>query len=359
MRDSWRRAAAAAGLAATSLGLSLGAAELFVRSDWARTRVLGAIGTYDHFPERLRPTLNSLGYRDEEHADEKPAGTVRILVLGDSLTFGHGVADDEIWPRQLQQIAGAGVEVITLAQNGWSTTDELRAFERDGRRFDPDLVVVGVVDNDLQPPIDEPSGQQREWRVFGKISKQLDLFRWLDYALNRIGDRMGWRYTYAEWVVDTFDPAERYLARWQRTVAELGTELRRAGIDGYAFVLTSPVQPADAAVMARYRILRREFEVNGFESFNLQTAFVRDFGPAGGKPLWALPNDPHPGPRMHRFYAEQVWSVLETVIRGVIDRPNADYVGRSARRNRNSVLPSPVFMRSSARPRWAQNSTVS
>jgi lysophospholipase L1-like esterase len=313
---AWKAAPA---VLATGIGLAIAitSAELFLRSDFVETKLVGAIGGYDNFPIRLRPTLNSLGYRDHEHVKAKPNGVARILVLGDSMTFGHGVADNELWSRRLQELAGPKVEVISIAENGWSTEDELYAFRHQGAGFDPDMVVIGVVDNDLQPPQWDPSGQQAEWVIFSALTDKLILFHWLDYAINRLGDAMGWRYSYSQWLVDTYDPAKSYFPRWQRTVAEFGEALRQKGLPGYAFVLISPIAPSNEGVKKRYEVLQREFEKNGFRSVNLQGAFVREFGPDGGKDLWALPNDPHPGSKAQRLFAKEIWHVLEPAVRAL------------------------------------------
>ena len=45
--------------------------------------------------QRHKLTINSRGLRGPEHPYEKPRGTFRIMVLGDSFTWGYGVADDE------------------------------------------------------------------------------------------------------------------------------------------------------------------------------------------------------------------------------------------------------------------------
>ncbi|KKW38861.1 MAG: hypothetical protein UY85_C0021G0011 [Candidatus Peribacteria bacterium GW2011_GWB1_54_5] len=43
-------------------------------------------------------TTNSYGFRGKEIPLEKPANTVRVLVVGDSVSFGHGVNDNQIFP---------------------------------------------------------------------------------------------------------------------------------------------------------------------------------------------------------------------------------------------------------------------
>ncbi len=288
--------------------------ETVLRTDFMRTNVVGASGGYANFPERLRPTLNSLGYRDVEHAKEKPPGTIRILVLGDSMTFGHAIADDEIWPRRLAELVGPRVEIIAMAHNGWSTADQLHALRRGGLEYDPDLVVVGVVDNDLQPPSWEPSGKQADWIMFRGLSNSLDLFRLLDSRINRFADKMGWRYSYSQWRVDTFDPDKPYWPRWLGTVADFGAELRRRRIPGFAFLLPSPADLSVPETVAHYKSMQPVFAKNGFTSVNLQPALVREFGPVPGKHLWALPNDGHPGPVFNEFFARFIWEVIRPAV---------------------------------------------
>src|SRR5262245_29159034 len=46
---------------------------------------------------------NALGLRDYEFAEEKPPGTYRIVVVGDSVTFGPGVGLDETFAKRLER----------------------------------------------------------------------------------------------------------------------------------------------------------------------------------------------------------------------------------------------------------------
>jgi hypothetical protein len=98
-----------------------------------------------------RETINRHGFRTAERPFEKPAGTQRIVLLGDSHTEAYTVNDDETYAVLLEQELSADrpVEVIALGVGGYSTDQELLAYLNLGRRFQPDVVVLQFCMNDL------------------------------------------------------------------------------------------------------------------------------------------------------------------------------------------------------------------
>lgn len=100
---------------------------------------------------------NSFGYRDVEHTLQKDEKTFRIVILGDSFTFGAGIWEVEnIYPRLLQKKFDDSeknkVEVISLAKGGYSTTDELRILNNLALNLSPDLIVLAYFANDAEGP---------------------------------------------------------------------------------------------------------------------------------------------------------------------------------------------------------------
>ena len=97
--------------------------------------------------------INSQGLRERELPVARPAGTRRILCLGDSVTFGHWVEAEQAFPRQLEQALagriGNPVQVINAGVPGYSTFQELKWLEEKGWDYQPDLIVVGFVLNDV------------------------------------------------------------------------------------------------------------------------------------------------------------------------------------------------------------------
>jgi lysophospholipase L1-like esterase len=97
---------------------------------------------------RVVHLYNGAGFRDVEHAMEKPPGIKRLIVVGDSVTEGHGVKTESVFSRLLQSQLGGAYEVITMAMGGLNTPQEIRLFEKAGLVYTGDLVILNFVLND-------------------------------------------------------------------------------------------------------------------------------------------------------------------------------------------------------------------
>ena len=99
--------------------------------------------------------INSLGYRDGEFPVEKPAGTLRVAMLGDSITFGWGVEQDATFSALVEQDlarhTSSPVEVINFGVGNYNSVQEVTAFTEKGLSLDPDYVVVNYFLNDAEP----------------------------------------------------------------------------------------------------------------------------------------------------------------------------------------------------------------
>jgi lysophospholipase L1-like esterase len=92
------------------------------------------------------------GLRDVTRPVESREGLRRIVILGDSVVFGHGLEAPQAFPQLLEgslRASGHDVDVFNLALPGWSTRQERLAYERIGRKYKPTVVVLGVCLNDL------------------------------------------------------------------------------------------------------------------------------------------------------------------------------------------------------------------
>jgi GDSL-like Lipase/Acylhydrolase family len=96
-----------------------------------------------------RLSSNSRGLRGaEEHALQKEAGRTRIVVLGDSFTFGEEVSDGETWAARLASLAPEA-EVLNLGVHGYGHDQMLLYLREEGLRYKPDVVLLGFVHIDM------------------------------------------------------------------------------------------------------------------------------------------------------------------------------------------------------------------
>ena len=101
-------------------------------------------------------TTNAQGLRGQRPvAQAKPAGTLRVLCLGDSFTYGVGVDDIYAYPQLLEKVLqkrlpGRKVEVVNAGVPFYDIFDELSYFREKGVRLAADVVVLQFFINDLE-----------------------------------------------------------------------------------------------------------------------------------------------------------------------------------------------------------------
>ena len=87
--------------------------------------------------------INSKGLRNRETTYKKPQGTFRIVLLGDSRTFGWGVPIEKHFSTLLEGYF-QDVEVINMGIGGFGIDQELLFLNDEGFRYEPDLVLTYV-----------------------------------------------------------------------------------------------------------------------------------------------------------------------------------------------------------------------
>lgn len=100
--------------------------------------------------------INERGFRDVAHSFEKPAGTYRIAVLGDSYTAAQEVDFEARFSQVLERLlndrndTAKKVEVINLGCSGFGTAEELLVWRNEARLYEPDLVLLAfLTGNDI------------------------------------------------------------------------------------------------------------------------------------------------------------------------------------------------------------------
>jgi hypothetical protein len=133
---------------------------------YAGWRPAPGVSAWQDLEGRALVRTNALGYRDREHPLEKPPGTLRVAVLGDSFTEAVQVPVEEtVWARlgaalpACEALGGRTVEVLNFAVSGYSTAQSLLTYRHRVRPFRPDLVLlVFFAGNDLVENVRELDG---------------------------------------------------------------------------------------------------------------------------------------------------------------------------------------------------------
>jgi len=92
---------------------------------------------------------NSRGLRGiREYAYEKQGDITRILILGDSFTFGDEVSDHETYSYYLQEMLPE-TEIINLGVHGYGHDQMLILLQEEGIKYQPDIVILGFLPKDM------------------------------------------------------------------------------------------------------------------------------------------------------------------------------------------------------------------
>ena len=123
----------------------------YALDDWSPTRGWTLRPNLRDVPFRGKlVNSNSKGIRgSREFAYEKPARVTRIVVLGDSFTFGEEVGDDETYSHYLQALL-PNTEVLNLGVHGYGHDQMLIYLEEEGLKYRPDIVILGFMPDDME-----------------------------------------------------------------------------------------------------------------------------------------------------------------------------------------------------------------
>jgi hypothetical protein len=102
-------------------------------------------------------STNRFGFRGPECDVEPAPNTITIVGIGDSVMFGYGVPDGRdyltVLERHLnQKYPQKSWRCINTAVPAYNTVMEVETLKAKGLRFAPDLVILGLVPNDLVLP---------------------------------------------------------------------------------------------------------------------------------------------------------------------------------------------------------------
>lgn len=250
--------------------------------------------------------ISSQGLRDREFSATPPPGRTRILMLGDSLTFGWGVEGHETYSKRVENMllkSGRDVEVINAGVGNYNTEMEVAYFLERGASFKPHHVVLNYFINDAEPtPRDKSNFLARHSPAFVYFASRVDM------ALRLVNteDKKDWKSYYAG-----LYEGDEGIGRVAAAVERLAKYCRENGIKLYLANQPELRNPAEYPFPQVDRMIEQIAAANQIRYIPMLPA-VRDLKP---ETLWVTPPDPHPSAVAHEAFARELFRVFDTELK--------------------------------------------
>jgi lysophospholipase L1-like esterase len=274
--------------------------------------------------------FNSLGLRDAERSPQPAPGTIRILALGDSVTFGLGVAQEQTYPRQtellLGKASGAPVEVLNMGMPGYNTLHQLAQLREVGFALQPRVVVVGYLYNDIEQSMKQQGQRSENQQAAGAgalrsrvnaaalwLKKNSLFIAWLSPRLGLLLRPLGFKgFGQVGVVKDQYVDSNPHWRRVRDTLLEMKRLSDERGIELVVMILPAMVKFSAAS----YPIAEYHQAVAGFcrESGIKCLDTLPAFWGLDGSQMWISATDGHPDARAHRIIAEALAAFLAPLL---------------------------------------------
>jgi len=254
---------------------------------------------------------NSLGLRDVERAIPKPADVYRIVVLGDSITFGWGVPFEhtfcQVLERKLNEkppIPGKRFEVVNTGVGNSNTSMEVKYFEAEGYKLEPDLVLLAWFINDAEPtPVPTDN-----WFAYHSYA-----YTWITSMMDEVRRNNDKQVGYQDYYRGLYADTQPGWPKSQAAIQSLARFCAERKIPCRVFLI-----PELHTLGPKYEFADVHAKVKKVcEAAGLPTLELLDAFPAEADPhkYWVSPGDAHPngdgeelmGDRLDRALREEQW----------------------------------------------------
>ena len=264
----------------------------------------------------LRVYLNSLGFRGGEIGAKTPS-RYRIVVMGDSFTFGNGVEERDRFSNLLQGFLGPKYEVVNVGRPGNNLPDYLQDLNR-MLGLDPDFVLLQLYENDFETK----DMTRHRPRSFPLLPSDLDtrfersslLYHLLIDRWIRFQEAVGLAERYTDYMArhlrnpDSPDARESF-----GMLRQFIDRTRAAGVSSGAVLFPAlyGLEPKTGTYPFDYlnERVRSTYAEEQIPYLDLLPAFLTVRRPAT---LWVSPFDPHPNAKANHLAAIAILNRFES-----------------------------------------------
>lgn len=262
---------------------------------------------------------NRLGFREKDYPVQRHAGLGRIVVLGDSYTFGTGVEFEQTYAKRLEAAlarAGRPHEVINFGVPGYNTTVELATWREVAARYQPDLVIVGYVLNDaeqLGAGGRTSGGDEGKRSLLNATHQALKdwsmLYRFAAPSLGAVASLFGARYSIGKTndIIRSYDEDAPGWVESREALLKIAQEVRAAGAQTLVVIFPMMVDFSSYPLEAAHARVAQFCRRHGIDALDLLPSLRNE--KASGLIVLL---DGHPNGRAHRIFADAIHAHLES-----------------------------------------------
>lgn len=286
-----------------------------------------------------RVELNQYALREREFKVPKPPGVCRIMVLGDSFTWGKGLAVEERYTNLVEEYLRRAFrdkkfEVLNFSITGGPTLWQRDVLKESLMVDTPDLIVIGFTFNDTQPEAQDYRLEKEEFEAKygdlldsmsgGLIEVGLPLTaKLLRQAIDAGVVIVGLVPTWEEGLDRTYDINSKEWQDFKQALRDIKTMSDQAGLPAPIFAVLNQANFLDYPTDYRqedqalpiylqwYHQAQRAADEIGFRTYNHEAELV-ELQPEE-IPVNEL--DQHPSTKVNLIYAEKLFLMLRDDIR--------------------------------------------
>jgi len=237
-------------------------------------------------------SINSDGFRDKEYTIKKNS-KYRIIFLGDSITFGWGVSQNETFSNILETEINKSypTEILNFGTGNYNTEQEVNLFLEKGLKYNPDKVVVFYFINDTEVT---PKKSYLEFLGYS----QLFTFYWSNY--HKILGRVGFEKNYKDYYSDLYKENQVGWQHAQKAFLRLKEITQQKKVALQVIILPELHNLTDYPFKREHQIISSFFTQNQIQNLDLLPFLNKWNHP---ELLWVAKDDAHPNRLGHQLIA--------------------------------------------------------
>jgi len=307
---------------------------IYENATWLDTHEVYKLSKNSNLVWELNPNkgdINSYGMRDYEYKSIKPNNTLRIAVLGDSITMGAFVKKEDIYDNVLERMLNKNnnkkkyskIDVLNFGVTGYNVFQYEETLRTKALNFNPDIVIIGFFLNDfIYTPITLKKDNET-LLIINYFQENLFLnnkISWFMFGHSKffrfVYKRLTERFIFNEW--DGRTPLYSYLLRYREEGFKSLTNIKEIADKNnikLILILFPDFIEKRNDIPYQYSVIHSELEEFCQKNKIPYIDFLEIFEKYDLNEIYSMPHDAsHPNKKGHEIIGTKLYKLLRTEI---------------------------------------------